>query len=534
MRSGLGSRWLQRGYGSIRRLVGPKRDPGDEEVAVGVGKPTSGPVTGPASLERRLSHRSHGGKTHTNTHEVEETHGPDLARLDSKSVPCLLSDEENDRLNRKISRLMSAIDDRRPIHFVPGAGTGEVEIFSDHNDEHELQQDIAAASESFGQLSGSGHVIRRIRSQNSLRATSTDSWASTQSTKSSSNAWERAVAAANIRFALELMESPQEPTVIRKSISQTRRGRPRVRKISPIPLDYYKPLRPSTPSIYSNDSEQDTSSPLFLKSCERVRQDTYAEMPESTLQLGVPEHPPLHERASVSEPRGRRSASVPALKIPRSTERAFGVFKEVPKGESSTPKIGRQNIRSKALKDVSNLRRPGYLQFNSFAKDSKPVRSQAGTAVHATSPSISFGGATDLASRRAYISTKWPGLLEDRGTGTMEELSRLDGVARRRNEQAIGFSIDTSNYFLTHVRSSVGDSSLNSDPVRQAHFDLALARLEGRALPPPPLPIHRYPDWAAISDRDIQIEGRPRPLPLRDPKPSRILDLQRIGSSDVV
>ena len=103
----------------------------------------------------------------------------------------------------------------------------------------------------------------------------------------------------------------------------------------------------------------------------------------------------------------------------------------------------------------------------------------------------------------------------------MAETSRPDGIARRRNEQAIGRPIDTSHYSMSHVRTSLADSTLNVDPVRQAHFDLALARLEGRALPPQPSPIERHPDLAALHDCDIRIEGSYRPLPLRGPRPRR-------------
>ncbi len=435
----------------------------------------------------------------------------------SSSSPHLLSDEENARMNRKIDRLVAAIEDGHPIYFEPDAETGEVEVFADSHVE-------VTDSE----------IVRRIRSQHSLQyADSDDSWVSTDSKKSSSNAWERAVAAANVRFALAQRGVDQVGTVVRKAFHspetgrQARQGRQLVREVSPIPLNYCKPLRTSTPSIHSNGSEQDTSSPLFGKSCERILRETYAEPPEWTFRRGSPENSHRDKWTFISEPRDLPSLEEPKPETFSGMERAFGVFQDGSNGESPGKKIEKSALHSKALKDVSNLRRPGYLHFNSFAKDTEDASGGRNSATPAAASPIGFGGALNPQSRREYIKKKWPGLLGDRSDGGMTELPGLDGAARRRNEQAIGSPIDESLYALSHARTSLVDSSLNADPARQAHFDLALARLEGRALPPPPSPINRHPDWAALFDRDVQFEGSHRPLPLYGPMPSRTSTLRR-------
>ena len=452
--------------------------------------------------------------------------------ITSESRPRLLSDEENNRMNRKIDRLIAAIDDRRPIRFAPDAETGEVEIFADNQGEvidaqrHEMEQSMAASPEHSGRII-SRNAIHRIRSAHSLHyASKSESWASTDSMKSSSDAWERAVAAADIRFALENRGMDRGITVIRRPSRnleiepEARPSRQKSHVVSPIPLDFNKQIRASTPSIHSTGSEMDTSSPLFRKSCGRILREAYTEPPELMFQRELQEHSRLDEWAFVSEPRDEPSPEERGSKAPSSTARAFGVFEDTSKDKFSSKEAEKPAIRSKALKDVSNLRRPGYLQFNSFSKNTNSAEDRIGTAVPVTASSIGFGGASDPETRRAYIRSKWPGLLEDRND-SMAEPPRIDGAARRRNEQAIGRPIDRSHYSLSHVRTSVVDSSLNQDPVRQAHFDLALARLEGRALPPPPSPIHRHPDSAALFDRDVQIEGSHRPLPLRGPRPRR-------------
>lgn len=467
-------------------------------------------------------------------HQSQIHHGLAALTIGSRACPHLLSDAENERINTKIDKLIAAIHDRRPIHFEPDAETGEVEIFADHevidqdDADSELEHDIAASPENFGRVIRLGNGVRRMRSASSLRwDTSTDSWASTDPERSSSNAWERAVAAANIRFALANAEEEyvdvgiRQPSHGSRMEREARRSRCLVPNVAPIPLDFHKPVRTSTPSIYSNGSEQDTSSPLFGKSCEHILRETYAQPPHWTFQRESVEHIQLDELAVISEPRDVHSPEAGKAKAPSGIDRAFGVFQDNPSGESPSSRSGKSPLRSKVLKDISNLRRPGYLQFNSFAKDEKSADDQAQTTAPDTASSVGFGGASNPELRKAYIKKRWPGLLDDRGNGSMVEPPILDGVARRRNEQAIGRPIDTSLYSLSHVKTSVAESSLVSNPARQAHFDLALARLEGRALPPPPSPIERHPDSAALHDRDIEIEGDLRPLPLRGPVPSR-------------
>ena len=443
-------------------------------------------------------------------------------------------------MNEKIDRLIAAIDDRRPIHFEPNAQTGEVQIFADRevigqDKDDELEHDVALSPDDLERRLRSGIGVRGMKSSDSLRyAESIDSWASTISESTSSNAWAREIQAANVRYALmnggvDLIETPVRHPFRWWPVEEARQGRCLGRKVSPIPLDFHRPLRTSTPSVYSNGSEQDTSSPLFGKSCERILRDTYANPPESTFRRESTEHSQLDELALISEPRDVPSPEAWEAKASGSASRAFGVFQDDSNGVSLSKESDRSTTRSKVLKDISNLRRPGYLKFNSFAKDAKSATDRAVTAVTGPASLVGFEGASNRQSRRAYISKRWPGFLDDRSNGSMLELPRLDGAARRRNEQAIGHPIDTSLYALPHVRSSVTHSPLVVNPTRQAHFDLALARLEGRALPPPPSPIHRHPDWAALYDRDVQIEGSYRPLPLHGPMPSKPASLTLRG-----
>ena len=532
----------------MQRLVGSRDKAGvvDEEAVETDGRLPI-PVLDPVRFEG-MSSQGVRRTTNLDMDEVESFHtapdednqpslGHSLSRLaiTSESTPRLLSDRENDRMNEKIDKLIAAINERRFIHFAPVAETGEVDIFADRDievevigqDEYDMERDIASLPENFGRILRSGIGIRRIKSPSSLfHASSTGSWTSTTDSKESSNAWEREVAAANIRFAIEHEELGEEAVVVRAPLSsedmETRIPFKRrlVHTISPILLDYDKPARSSTPSVHSSGSELDTSSPLFGKSCERVRRETYAVPPESTFERGCSEGSRLDDEwAFVHEPPDDPPGEVTESKAPVGNGRAFGVFDDATNGDSSSRAVEKPDISSKALKDISNLRRPGYLELNSFAKDAKSTTNPRDTVVPITASSAGFEGAPDPKSRRAYIKKKWPGLLQAPSRDSISEPPKLDGVARRRNEQAIGRPIDTSHYSLSHVRTSKADLSLNAGPARQAHFDLALARLEGRALPPPRSPIQRHPDSAALFDRDILVEGSHRPLPLRGPRP---------------
>ena len=521
------------------------RDWDVEAADTGATRFIEGTMLEPIDIEKTSSHRTQSNDKNLDVHAVKSHHitternhqsptrdGQAALTIKKDSCPRLLSDAENERMNKKIDKLIAAIDDRRPIHFEPDAQTGEVQIFADpevigQDNDHELGQGIVASHDNRGRRLRSGIGVCHMKSPNSLQdAESNDSWASTISESTSSNAWAREIAAANVRAALvnggvDLIETPVRHPFRSWPVAEAHQGRHLVRKVSPIPLDFHNPLRTSTPSIHSNGSEQDTSSPLFGKSCERILRDTYAKPPDSTFQRESMEHSLLDELASISEPRDAPSPEACEAKTSDSARRAFGVFQDNSNGVSLSKGTDKSTTRSKVLKDISNLRRPGYLQFNSVAKDAKSATNRAVTTATGPESLVGFEGASNRESRRAYISKRWPALLEDRGNGSMLELPRLDGAARRRNEQTIGRPIDTSLYALSQVRTSATDSPLAVNPTRQAHFDLALARLEGRALPPPPSPIQRHPDWAALYDRDIQIEGGRRPLPLHGPMPSK-------------
>ena len=554
MTSGL----LRRCYGSVRKLVTfrNRRQDRDVEAALTAGhRSVEGAVIEPRGSMAQSSHDMYRTDSHSHVHEDESHYSAaatgalssthqSLAALSirSNSGPRLLSDEENARMNRKVDRLIAAIDEHRLIHFAPDARTGEVEIFANPRDvdqmtdqggEDQLERDISASPENFGRVIRAGNGVRRIRSLGSLpQADSTESWASTVSEASSSNAWERAVDAANERFEREYGGEGEVNTAVRlqsrdrnKDV-QARTGRCVNRSVSPIQLDFDKPLRASTPSIHSNGTEMDTSSPLFKSSCERILRESYTEAPELSSRPESPKNSLLDEWAFVSEPRDVASPKANVPEADSDTGRKFGVFRDDANGVSLSKRTGKTALRSKMLKNISNLRRPGYLQYNSFAKDPKSTANRADTAAPtaASSTPMTFEGAVEPKARRAHIKKKRPGRLEGRGGDVTQVSPKLDGAARRRNEQAIGHPLDESLYSISGADTAMANVPPNARKRRQTHFNLALARLEGRALPPPPSPIHRFPDSATLYDLDIRGGAGHRPLPIHGPRPSRTID----------
>ena len=132
--------------------------------------------------------------------------------------------------------------------------------------------------------------------------------------------------------------------------------------ISPIPLDFNKPREErSTPTVSSHGTEQDCSSPLFASSCRAVLRQSYLEAPspiENSRTLTWLLDVQITSAAESNEAKSNKS---------------FGVWEDVPSDGSSRRS---NDIRqpTQLLKDVTNLRRPGYLEHNSFFQSAKKAR----------------------------------------------------------------------------------------------------------------------------------------------------------------
>ncbi|KAK4696185.1 hypothetical protein P7C71_g1692, partial [Lecanoromycetidae sp. Uapishka_2] len=441
----------------------------------------------------------------------------------------VLSEEENRVLDHKIDRLIAAIADGRQLDLEQDPEIGTVDISATRQDEDydldSLEGHIADHPENFGNTIPSGSRGRMLRSDTSVVTVDPASAAT-----SGTNAWERAIAAANIRYALRALSPISAVHHRRKAgrgvnsvdeIAQEDRGRyliymgktdSEVCQIDPIPLNFAQTRGRKTPSIRSNGSELDRSSPLFEKSAEAWLRKSHSGFYSTSSHTSSPPKSRLREFISTWLDSIQSPSCIAIPKSPHRPERAFGVFED--DGDTSgrlasKQDTSRDNPAAKALKDISNLRRPGYLGHNSFAA---PTLSSAakGRALPSRSPAKPFGGAVDSESRRQFIESRWPGLLSRDKTSTGEKMIGASRLTQRGNEelQETGPTDDDK---------SMAYPPLHPDPSRAAHFEQALARIEGRAPPGQYSPPKRYPE----EDYGSSVEVEHRTRRIQEPKRGR-------------
>jgi len=441
--------------------------------------------------------------------------GQALALESKANSSRLLSEGENERLNANIDSLLGALASGREVHFDQDPVTGVVDVTAENthqtsekeSDDDEAQ--IAAWPENFGHIIT--HRRQMIRSPNSIQ----NSWSSTDSLPQAQyDSLEEALAAIDEHFdrrnrggGTGTRQTLPEAVGIRQVVRYLEKeaGDPRgsrlaridsteveIDQIYPIPLDYNKVQREKTPTVQEEGSELERSSPLFVKSHKQMKQygedwSAGSSSNDSRTRLR------LFNRVSAWLDRVESPERISIPEEFRRRRRAFGVLKDAPDtGAETNPAKPTGLLPSKMLKDVSNLRQPGYLEQNSFAVDktrevnSKPPRS---TRI----PAPQFGRALDAESRRAYINTKWPGLLAN----------QIDGIGTG----------------AVTIQETSAEPPFDQDPERAAHFELALARLEGRVLPEPSSPIQRFVHLHGAYGSDVEVDLRP--VRYRQPRPRR-------------
>ena len=385
--------------------------------------------------------------------------------------------------------------------------------------------------------------------------------------KPSTAVWEDAVAAANELFELEQGSafavasqrvdsdkdmSGQEETVIRRrkilgelplpesAVRGSRfvglvNGKSKSRKISPILIDFSRTRGVATPSIHSYGSEFDCNSPLFGQSRKAELQKAHQEPPRRNLeafallkldQADVCSHNRVIEwlRNTVTPDPETRTESV---QTPRSfnvwngkdeTERAmkrrgriFGPedFRNIWEHERTTQKQSGRSDRvpspKNVLKDVTNVRRPGYLEHNSFFKDSRaPAPGGQSSIAGPSAPRLSKGTSI-YSSATAYARKHWPSFLAQHPLHSREHMQTVRAALE-------GYTIEDSPSPGKPLPSPPSPSSralekFSPAPSRKAAYEDALARLEGRAPPLLTSPITRYvrPEMD-LADEHIHIE----------------------------
>ncbi len=272
-----------------------------------------------------------------------------------------------------------------------------------------------------------------------------------------------------------------------KTLEAETQGCLREYNISPILFNHQKSPPSRTPSFQSKDSELDYSTPLFSKSVFHVEGNAGNQRTPTPSYLEPPPPPPSYYVHGDLSSRPRRM--FPVLKDPTQEDTKY----EVPMKARSPARV---------LQDTTNLPRPKYLDYNSFAQDKLAVQEQKGGDLHKES--------IELPEAR-YV---------ERSLGSPSREQRTGLTSKQKNEDIRephrrGRPMDAAR----PLRSLAGQSSSNDEPARILARSHALARLHGHVPPRPSSPIKRYAYITNVYDSSVEVEHKSvrtrEPVPIR-------------------
>ena len=467
--------------------------------------------------------------------EAHTTKDDLLFGSDSESAR-ILSDTENQRLNRKIDLLLETLESGRRVNFHPNSVTGEVDVTAEYLDHvsvigyDRVEADIAAYPQNFGNIIHNRRHL--LRSLNSILF-------SRFSTNSSSDPLEESQRGKILHTPDVRLGHKQTPTfgsiggspASPESQNKVNCGAPKQRNaeihralrylekeagepkgsllpimssldvqihyVLPFPINYAGSPEFSTSIVHSGVAELDRSSPLFMLSRGRRNQD----------------HSDWISDRSSNRERAKQEASdrvfqwlyeveepLPLMDIrdEKAKARAFTVLRDSHHGDTRSI-AGQPDHQSRVLKDVSNLRRPGYLQHNSFAvaNSSKPNPRDS------EAKPAGFGGAADKNERLAYIEAKWPGVLP--GTLDSNSAGKLKVILEKISKVEL---IPSEASYPQRGESPIAKPT-SQESLQAARFEKALARLEGRTPPSPSSPVQRYVYLDGVYGSDVEVDIRP-------------------------
>lgn len=487
--------------------------------------------------------------------------------------------EEDTLSDDRINRLVTAVEDGRGVCFASDENTGKydayVEDYSDCYEESndDLEKLIAAAPNNFGRIIDGHNCFDRSQSPFSLAAS--DSEFGDQNLSAS----ERSLGAEDEgkigQSSQDSYHSTDSPSNFPRRCAENDRGRiifiagqSGIEQcgVSPVKLDYNKSPCCRTPSIHSRGTEQDCSSPLFIKSCKTMLEDAYHNYPDPENENFVVQE----SSSSSADISSQISDWLDNIIVPPPADSSL-LFKERildfevwhdSSVYSSKSGSGRA-ISLAALKDITNLHRPGYLQHNSFAQAPEafskvPVYTK--TSIKSTEESDNaeyrpvespkqvasvfenFSTLYEVVKNKSgeekeqclenYFRGCWEPSMPIRGTeetGTIivrdfASISQIETASSQLKvrERNVASLLQVSKCSVPNPAAG----SLDKDPERDESIRFALARLEGRVSPPPPSPIVRYVDPSGVYNDAVTFEGHRIPLchptPLRSISPREL------------
>ncbi|KAI4132547.1 MAG: hypothetical protein LQ338_000646 [Usnochroma carphineum] len=492
-------------------------------------------------------------------------------RLPSTPQRLASSHHESESFSARVDKLVQAVDRGQHIRFAPSNRDGRVDVFASAAVTHDygsgsrvteqatLPQEISERV--YGRRPGSPFPMLDLAGD-----TQQDQLINTQASKRSGlliiSETQRRHLADRIDDEIARSATRNQRVSLETVIHQKRRPRvdPRVlrthgrngierRIISPIPLDYHKPRTIATPSVSTSESCSISSSPLddvLTRQAAKTKRPVYS-IPSNRSAIATaggnswfPELTPSERGSSANvdaRPRkGKRDPLEWEEKHPRvvrwlhhvkealggkkkppptKPRKAISVYQDKPSNSSDGWAEMLIPRPDNALRDLTNVRQPGYLAGNSFAQE-KEMRDNARTRINAQSrvrpqPAVEPMHPTG----RLYVKANRPQAqpnsrrAERQTTANAHKVSKGHVVIDPSTSPVAKFT--TSSQAST-VKPFCREEALHPD------VDFALARLEGRAPPPPSSPIRRCRDDTETYGADVELElGRmtldcPQPL----------------------
>ena len=333
-------------------------------------------------------------------------------------------------------------------------------------------------------------------------AAADEPFGSERETGNSSTCWNAAGAAAKLPGIGRNSQEPQETVIKHHRIlrelprsDSADRGRRLVtlvngqlvaREISPIPIDFSRAPRVATPSVHSHGSKSEESSPLLgsIRKTKhwRGREETPRQrLKAASLHMLQREGLSFRERivkwlrtttTTDSETRiwsfdqSRKATNNPIGSKKRQgkvfePEEMRQIQEQEAQAMRNLRRAGKAPAPKKALQDVTNLRQPGYLQHNSFFKESRDSTRAVQPSIRAHIAPQPLEG-TSIHSRSVFMQKNLSNPLEQHPSFSEEDIQ----IAETKKPELSGPA--GASRILSPIQS------------REAALDDALARLEGR------------------------------------------------------
>lgn len=292
-------------------------------------------------------------------------------------------------------------------------------------------------------------------------------------------------------------------------------------EVDPVPFDIRKKARcnPGTPVVSSHGSILDTSSPSFVKTCKGLVKQSYLDIAPALVPAASAPVPVVDEKGKGVESNLPDVWSDPGNPGSPGNPEDLSVWEDIEDDDEVNDDGNQDSVLKsivpnyKALRDTTNLRRPGYLKYNAFYQDAMANTENADTAdaggpssatQHEPALRISHDWATT--SRTTFITAREsPG----QASNFVEAFAALEGVV-------ISDSPDPQ-----------GSLSLTPPPLgihRTVQLKNTLAVLEGRISRPAntPSPLPRVVRPANLYNENVYVDI-PGPR-LHHPQPLSVFD----------